>query len=93
MSTTMVSVSVGIDEASIVSALQDLGEKLDAADGEVILDFSLLRRIDPGALLALEEFADMADGKSAKVVLRSVNVEIYRVLKLVRLAKRFSYVA
>ena len=93
MSTTMVSVSVGIDEASIVSALQDLGEKLDAADGEVILDFSLLRRIDPSALLALEEFADVADGKAAKVVLRSVNVEIYRVLKLVRLAKRFSYVA
>ena len=52
-------------------------------DGEVTLDFSSVRRIDPGALRAMEELARMADEKDVKVVLRGVNVDVYKVLKLV----------
>jgi anti-anti-sigma regulatory factor len=93
MSTVMIAVLVKIDEESVIPALREVGGKLDSAEGEVVLDFSLVRRIDPSALWAMEEFADTADGKSVKVVLRGVNVGVYKVLKLVRLAKRFSYVA
>lgn len=75
----------------MAQGLQDAREKLDCAEGQVVLDFSSVRRIDPSALRALEEFAGTADDKDVKVVLRGVNVDIYKVLKLVRLAPRFSF--
>jgi anti-anti-sigma regulatory factor len=82
-----------IDEEHVVLALQGAGEKLDGAEGEVVLDFSSVRRVDPNAIRAMEEFANMADDKSVKVGLRGVNVDVYKVLKLVKLASRFSFVA
>jgi anti-anti-sigma regulatory factor len=80
-----------IDEERVVQNLQEAREQLDSADGELVLDFSSLRRIDPSALRAIEELAGRADDKSVKVVLRGVNVDIYKVLKLVKLAPRFSF--
>lgn len=80
-----------IDGERLLHALQEACQKLDSAGGEVILDFSSVRRIDPRALRALEEFAGIADDKAVKVVLRGVNVNIYKVLKLVKLAPRFSF--
>ena len=35
----------------------------------------------------------MADDKGVKVVLRGVNVGVYKVLKLVKLTSRFSFVS
>jgi anti-anti-sigma regulatory factor len=52
-----------------------------------------VRRIDSSALRAIEEFADIADTKGVKVVLRGVDVGVYKVLKLVKLASRFSYLS
>jgi anti-anti-sigma regulatory factor len=89
----MIAVWLKIDETRVVQALQEAGEKLDSVEGEVALDFSSLRRIDPSAIRALEEFANRADDKSVKVVLRGVNVSVYKVLKLVKLGSRFSFVA
>jgi len=40
----------------------------------------------------MEELACIADDKGVKVELRGVNVAVYRVLKLVKLASRFSFV-
>jgi len=71
--------------------LQEALAKLDGAGGEVVLDFSAVRRIDPSALRAMEDLANSADDKAAKVVLRGVNVDIYKVLKLMKLARRFSF--
>ena len=88
----MITVWPKIDEGRVVQALQDAGEKLDGADGEVVLDFSSVRRIDPSALKAMEEFAGKADAKTVKVVLRGVKVDVYKVLKLVKLAPRFGFV-
>ncbi len=87
----MIAVWLKIDEESLAHALQDAGEKLDGVEGEVALDFSSVRRIDPGALRAMEEFARLADEKAVKVVLRGVNVSVYKVLKLVKLTSRFSF--
>jgi anti-anti-sigma regulatory factor len=89
----MIAVWHKIDEEHVEQALQEAGEKLDRAEGEVALDFSSVYRIDPSALRALEEFAGIADDKGVKVVLRGVNVGVYKVLKLVKLASRFSFVS
>ena len=82
-----------IDEESIVSALEQAGEKLDNAAGEVVLDFSSVRRVDKGALQAMEELAGVAAEKGVRVVLCGVNVHIYRVLKLMKLTSQFSFLS
>jgi anti-anti-sigma regulatory factor len=87
----MIAVWLKIDGERLVPTLQEAADKLDSADGEVVLDFSSVRRIHPGALSALEKLANAADSKSVKVGLRGVNVEVYRVLKLVKMAARFSF--
>jgi anti-anti-sigma regulatory factor len=89
----MIAVWLKIDGENLVPALQEAREKLDSAEGELVLDFSSVRQIDPKALRAMEEFAGLADDKSVKVSLRGVNVDVYKVLKLVRLAQRFNYLA
>jgi anti-anti-sigma regulatory factor len=88
----MISVWLNIDEKGVVPALQGVEEKLDGADGEVIVDFAAVRRIDLSALRAMEGLAGIAEKKAIKVVLRGVNVDVYKVLKLVKLAPRFSFV-
>jgi anti-anti-sigma regulatory factor len=80
-----------IDGDSVVSALQSAQEKLEGAEGELVLDFSAVRRIDTSALKALERLAGVADDKDVKVVLCGVNVVTYKVLKLMKLTPRFSF--
>ncbi len=82
---------LNIDEQRVVRALQEAVEKLDNTDGEAILDFSSVSRIDSTVLRALEEFVAAADVKGVKVVLCGVNVGVYKVLKLTKLASRFSF--
>jgi anti-anti-sigma regulatory factor len=88
----MIAVILNIDETRMVSALREAGEKLEDTEGEAVLDFSSVRRIDSSALRAMEELARIADEKSVKVALRGVNVDVYKVLKLVKLTRRFSFV-
>jgi len=73
--------------------LQEALGKLESARGELVLDFSSVRRVDASAIGALEKLAGMADDKAVKVALCGVNVEVYRVLKLVKLTSRFSFPA
>jgi anti-anti-sigma regulatory factor len=79
-----------IDGERVALALQEALEKLDGIGGEVVLDFSSVHRIDTSALKAMENFAPIVDGK-AKVALQGMNVDVYKVLKLMRLAPRFSF--
>lgn len=88
----MNAVFLNIEETRVVAALRAAGEKLDGREGEVVLDFSSVRRIDSNALPAMEELARIADEKSVKVALRGVNIDVYKVLKLVKLSRRFSFV-
>ena len=87
---TMIDVWVEIDGNRVAQALQEAEEKLDNAGGDVFLDFSSVRRLDPSGLRALEDFASAAEDKAVKVTLRGVNVGIYKVLKLATLSSRFS---
>ncbi len=88
----MIAVFLNIDETRVVPALREAGGKLDGTEGEAILDFSSVRRIDSSGLRAMEELARIADEKTVKIVLRGVNVDVYKVLKLVKLTRRFSFV-
>lgn len=89
---TTLAVFLNIDEARIVSTLREVGEKLEGIDGEVFLDFSSVRRIDCEALCAMEQLAGRAEEKDLKVVIRDVNVDVYKAIKLMKLADRFSFV-
>jgi anti-anti-sigma regulatory factor len=87
----VIAVWLNINGKGVASELQEAAEKLDSSDGEVIVDFASVRRIDSSALRAMQGFAGKADEKAVKVVLRSVSVEVYRVLKLMKLAPRFTF--
>jgi len=84
---------MNIDEEHVVAALQEAGQKIDPADGEAVIDMSSVRRVDSSMLRALDEFARVAEEKAVKIVLRGVNVDIYKVLKLAKLTQRFSFVS
>lgn len=86
----MIPVLLNIGEKRVVPALQEAVAKLDATQGEAVLDFSSVRRIDSGALRAMEEFIGVADEKGVKVVLSGVGVGVYKVLKLAKLTSRFT---
>jgi anti-anti-sigma factor len=87
----MISGRLNIDEQRAVPVLQEIVEKLESTDGEVVLDFSSVGRIDSTVLRALEDFVGAADVKGVKVVLAGVNVSVYKVLKLTTLASRFTF--
>jgi len=78
-------------DGNLVDALNQAVNKVAEANGEVVLDFSGVRRVNPAALKSLEKLAAKTDEKGTKVVLRGVNVDIYKVLKLARLASCFSF--
>jgi anti-anti-sigma regulatory factor len=87
-------VSMQLEQDGLADVLRhDAVENLGRAAGEMVLDFSAVRRIDAGSALAMEELAGLAGTKSVKLVLRAVNIDVYRVLKLLKLAGRFSFVS
>lgn len=82
---------VKVDGDRVVRALEDARAKLASDHAEVVLDFQAVRRIDSGALRAMEDLANTVDSKGSKVVLSHVNIDIYKVLKLTKLAPRFTF--
>lgn len=81
-----------IETENIARILQEARDQMERANGEVVLDFSGVRQISSGALKVLEVLAVDAEQKGVKVVVHHASVEIYKVLKLVKLASRFSFV-
>ena len=78
-------VCVKLDPDRLAQSIQDTAaEKLKNA-GEIALDFSSVLRVDTNAVKALEEFAQLAAARSVEVQLHGVNLEVYKVLKLVKL--------
>lgn len=81
-----------VDHQDVAKALREARQKLTGSEGEVLLDFSEVQRIDAAGLLAFEELLTAAEQKSIKVALRGVNVSVYKVLKLARLSGRLTFV-
>jgi ABC-type transporter Mla MlaB component len=88
-----IAVMFKVDGEGVVPALQQAGEGLNKANGQMVLDFSTVRRVDPAALCAMEEFAGIAEGRGVKLALRGVNIDVYKVLKLAKLVPRFSFLS
>ncbi len=88
-----IAVILKIEGESVVHALQQAGEKLDAVNGQLVLDFSSVSRINPAGLAAMEEFAGVAESRGIELALRGVNIAVYKVLKLARLAPRFLFLS
>jgi anti-anti-sigma regulatory factor len=82
---------IQVDPERIAGALHEAAEKVNAGESEIVLSFSSVARIDSSAAGALEDLARLADERSVQVVLRGVNVAIYRVLTQLRLAQRFRF--
>jgi len=80
-----------VDPERVADSLLELQAQIAAGNVESVLDFSSVSRIDAKAVQSLEALAGLADAKAARIELRGVNVEIYKVLKLVKLAPRFSF--
>ncbi len=80
-----------IDGEHVANSLDGIREGVHRAEGELVLDFSAVSRFDAAAVTALEKLATAAEGRGAKLVLRGVNVDVYKVLKLVKLAPRFTF--
>jgi anti-anti-sigma factor len=87
-----IEVLLNIDGERVVPTLQEAIASLDGAHGEALLDFSSVCRLDSAGLRTLEELVRAADEKAVKIILRSVNVDVYKVLKLTKLTSRFSFV-
>ena len=81
---------VKIDGKRVSESLENAQSKLDGSSGAV-LDFASVSRVQPRDLAALEELAKVADDNGVKIELRGVNVGVYKVLKLARLASRFGF--
>jgi len=91
MPVTMMTVRIKVDEGSIADVLRDALQKMDGARGELLLNLSSVRRLDAGAVREMEKFVTLADERDIKVTLRGVNIDVYKVLKLVDLTPRFSF--
>ena len=81
-----------VDEERLAETLEKAAKRLDAAGGEIVLDVSSVRRLDAGALRAIESFLAIASQKGVKVFLGGVSVNVYKVLKLVKLDSHFTCV-
>lgn len=81
-----------VDKENVPSILQGIEKSLDRSQGEVVIDFSSVTRLDGVALRSLVEFAKKAETASVKVILCGVNVDVYKVLVLMKLTSRFSFV-
>lgn len=81
-----------IDGERLLDSLNGVLAKLDGAE-EVTLDFSEVKRVPPAGLQILEKLATTSQEKSAKVFLRGVNIDVYKVLKLARLSGRFGFLS
>ena len=82
-----------LDEEHATPALQELGKQLDGSSSELVLDFGDMHRIDAGFVQQLEAFISIADEKKVRVALHGVNVDVYKVLKLLKLTSRFTSVS
>ncbi len=82
-----------ITAENVAFCLQEARSKLNGALGDTVLDFSTVRRIDSQALRAVEELVDLAEEKAVQVTVHGVNVDIYKVLKLAKLAPRLKFVS
>ena len=91
MANGTVSAWLKVDGESIVQSLKEVSDRLATCEGEVVIDFSSVRRIDTGGLSAMDALATRAEERAVKIGLHGINIDVYKVLKLMKLSPRFSF--
>jgi ABC-type transporter Mla MlaB component len=81
---------VRIDSERVAEILREAQSTLNGS-AEAVLDFSSVSRVQPKDLAAMEELLEVAEGRGVKIELLGVNVGIYKVLKLAKIASRFTF--
>ena len=80
-----------MDDKHMRESLNAACARLQEGETELVLDFSAVKRLDAEALLRLGEIAAIAESKKARIAIRGINVDVYRVLKTARMASRFTF--
>ncbi len=83
-------VVVNIDEQRLALVLDQAAKQLESGAEEITVDFSAVRRIDASHARKLEGMAH--SDKGVEIVLRGVNVDVYKTLKLLKLTNHFLFV-
>lgn len=85
---TVSNVWLRVDGSDPGDDLRQAAGRLKEAGGEAVVDFSAVKRIDAGALSALEKLAREAESSGVKLALYGVNVSVYKALKVMKLVPR-----
>jgi len=80
-----------VDGERVAQAFAEARENLESAQAELVLDLSAVHRLDAAGLRAMERLADAVDGTETRLILTNINIDIYRALKLAKLAARFDF--
>lgn len=84
--------SIVVNGHHVAETLKEVRGGLAANGGEVLLDFFFVQTLDPAGIEGLEQLSATAQLLKAKVILRGVNVELYKVLKLSELTDKFLFI-
>lgn len=79
-----------VDQERLVTNLDQAGESLHS-EQELALDFTGVAKLDSPGLRAIENLVHRAKEKNVKVVLRGVNVSVYKTLKLARVTQHLFF--
>lgn len=93
MTVATMAVRFRVEQDRIAPILQEAAQSLEKTDADLILDFSCVHRLDASAIGALEKLAQSAERRKVKAILRGVNIDVYKVLKLVDLTAKLSFPA
>jgi anti-anti-sigma regulatory factor len=88
---SVIAVILKVEPQSLDDALYEACAHMQNTGHDTVLDFSYVQRLDPKNLEMMQKLASIAEDKELNVGLRGVNVDIYKVLKLARLAERFCF--
>jgi anti-anti-sigma regulatory factor len=83
-----------IDPGEVARSLSEARPALDQLhDGELLLDFSAVHRIDTAGVRALGDLVTSVGDRTVRLTARAVCVSVYKVLKLTGLADRLSFMS
>lgn len=82
---------ISLEEGLVPPAMDSARIKFDESEFGAVLDFSLIERLDSSSLTAVRELSQRARDGHSKVILRGMNVEVYKALKLAKLTSGLSF--
>lgn len=79
------------DSNQISTLVREAGNNLASGSGDVILDLTSVHRLDSTSLGRLLEFAKSAEEHHRRTLLRSVDPQVYKALKLLKATHSFVF--